>query len=97
MDRRGRRSALGLTASLLLAGLLFYTEVNAQSWEDGMYRDGMHQMDWGGQLPVVAVTGKAIVDTSSIRSSMGVMMGRAYYLDTLGNGSRSLQLFFGPY
>ncbi len=97
MDRRRWRSTKEITGLLLLVGMLFSTSVNAQSWEDGMYRSGMHQMDWGGQLPLVVVTGKAIVDTSSIRSVMGVMMGRTYYLDTLGNGSRSLQLFFGPY
>lgn|GEM_PF-2977241 len=85
------------TALLLLVGLFVHASVNAQSWEDGMYRDGMHQMDWGGQLPVMVVTGKVIVDSSSARSVMGMMMGRAYYLDTLGNGSRSLQLFLGPY
>jgi hypothetical protein len=82
---------------LLLAGLFVNTSVNAQSWEDGMYRSGMHQMEWGGQLPLVVVTGKVIVDSTSARSVMGVMMGRSYFLDTLGNGSRSLQLFFGPY
>ncbi|MDP2884735.1 MAG: T9SS type A sorting domain-containing protein [Ignavibacteria bacterium] len=97
MDRRRRKSTKGFTALLLSVGLLVHTSVNAQSWEDGMYRSGMHQMGWGGQLPVMVVTGKAIVDSSSVRSVMGVMMGRAYYLDTLGNGSRSLQLFFGPY
>jgi hypothetical protein len=97
MDQRRWRSTKGFAAFLLLVGLFVHTAVNAQSWEDGMYRSGMHQMDWGGQLPRVVVTGKAIVDSSSARSVMGVMMGRAYYLDTLGNGSRSLQLFFGPY
>lgn len=97
MDRRRWRSTKGFSVLLLLAGLLVHTTVKAQSWEDGMYRNGMHQMDWGGQLPLVVVTGKAIVDSSSVRTVMGVMMGRAYYLDTLGNGSRSLQLFFGPY
>ena len=97
MDRGRRNSTKGLTALLLLAGLLTHVSVNAQSWDDGLYRNGMHQMDWGGQLPAVVVTGKAIVDSSSARSVMGVMMGRAYYLDTLGKGSRSLQLFFGPY
>lgn len=67
-------------------------------WQDGMYHNGMHQVNWGGQLPVVTVSGKAIVDTLTFRSvMMGSQLTRAYYLDTVGNGSKNYQLFFGPY
>lgn len=83
--------------SLWLAAAFLGAHADAQSWEDGMYRDGMHQMNWGGQLPLVTFTGRAIVDTTFSRTVMGAMMGRNYYLDTLGNSSKSLQLFFGPY
>lgn len=97
MTHRVQTTRRGTFAFVLFAFLVTYSAAKAQTWEDGMYHNGMHQMDWGGQLPLVVLTGKAIVDSSSARSVMGVMMGRAYYLDTLGNGSRSLQLFFGPY
>ena len=86
-----------LFSTLVLAACLVGSTAYAQSWEDGMYRDGMHQMNWGGQLTVVVVTGKAVVDTSLARSVMGASMGRMYYIDTVGNGNKSLQLFFGPY
>lgn len=97
MDRGRVKSTLAVAAMVVLTGVSASTSAHAQTWEDGMYRDGMHQMEWGGQLPLVTYTGKAIVDTTLSRSVMGAMMGRAYYIDTVGNGNRSLQLFFGPY
>jgi hypothetical protein len=97
MGRRMRRSTKGFTALLLLVGLFLNTSVNAQSWEDGMYRDGMHQMNWGGQLSTTTLSGKAIIDTSRERLTAGKMTGRAFFLDVKGDGSRSYEMYFGPY
>jgi hypothetical protein len=97
MDRRIRRPIKGFTALLLLVGVFAHTSVNAQSWEDGMYRNGMHQMNWGGQLSMTTLTGKAIVDTSRARVTTGMMSGRGFFLDSKGDGSRSYEMYFGPY
>ncbi len=73
------------------------TAAVAQSWEDGMYRNGMHQMNWGGQLSTTTLSGKAIVDTSRARLTTGMMSGRAFFLDVKGDGSRTYEMCFGPY
>jgi len=62
-----------------------------------MYRNGMHQMNWGGQLSTTMLSGKAIVDTSRARLTAGMMSGRAFFLDVKGDGSRSYEMYFGPY
>jgi hypothetical protein len=62
-----------------------------------MYRDGMHQMNWGGQLTTTILSGKAIVDTSRAHLTAGMMSGRGFFLDVKGDGSRSYEMYFGPY
>ena len=55
-------------------------------------------MDWRGSTFLYTVTGKVIVDSSfSTTSYMNNMRPAFYYLDTVGNGSKNYQLFFGPY
>ena len=72
--------------------------VKAQSWDDGMYNNGRSMMDWRGTEPFYTVSGKIIIDTSFTTSFyMGNMRPANYYLDTVGNGSKNYQLFFGPY
>lgn len=70
----------------------------AQSWDDGMYHNGRGMMDWHGTESFYTVSGNIIVDTSFTTSLyMGNMRPANYYLDTIGNGSKNYQLFFGPY
>ena len=72
--------------------------LKAQSWDDGMYHIGRNMMDWRGSASLYTVTGKVIVDSSfSTTSYMNNMRPAFYYLDTVGNGSKNYQLFFGPY
>ena len=72
--------------------------VKAQSWDDVMYHNGRSMMDWRGTESFYTVSGKIIVDTSfTTLSYMGNMRPANYYLDTVGNGSKNYQLFFGPY
>lgn len=66
------------------------TPAQAQMWSDGMYHNGMHEWNWGGKLPIVTVKGKAAVD------SLTPFM-KAYYIDTVGNGNKHVQLYFGPW
>ncbi|HMN50028.1 MAG TPA: hypothetical protein PKD67_12860, partial [Ignavibacteriaceae bacterium] len=72
--------------------------LQAQSWDDGMYHNGRGMMDWRGTISFYSVSGKIIVDTSFTTSFyMRSMRPANYYLDTVGNGSKNYQLFFGPY
>lgn len=72
--------------------------IKAQSWDDGMYHNGKSMMDWRGTGSLYTVNGKVIVDTSfSTHNYMNNMRPANYYLDTVGNGSKNYQLFFGPY
>lgn len=72
--------------------------IKAQSWDDGMYHNGMNLMNWRGTQSLYTVSGKVIVDTSfSTSVYMTGMRPAYYYLDTTGNGSKDYQLFFGPY
>jgi hypothetical protein len=78
--------------------LTFTIITNAQSWDDGMYHNGMNLMDWRGTQSLYTVSGKIIVDTSFTTSYyMYGMRPAYYYLDTIGNGTKNYQLFFGPY
>ena len=88
---------LATTVLLFASGLLGIPSF-AQTWGDGLYHEGMHDMMWGGKLPTVNVVGKAVVDTTAMVSGgMGYMSMWRYYIDTVGTGNRSYQLFFGPY
>jgi len=86
-----------LFSFFLVIALMDGSGAFAQSWEDGMYRDGMHQMSWPEQLPAVSLSGKTIVDTSRVREMMGFMAGRSFFLDVNGDGNRSYEMYFGPY
>ncbi len=77
-------------AALVVLLISVPVQAQAQMWNDGLYYDGMHKWNWGGTLPIVTVTGKAVVD------SLTPLM-KAYYVDTVGNGNKNLQLHFGPW
>jgi hypothetical protein len=99
-ERVMRRMRLQMVLSSILGALLFAGSqlASAQTWGDGYYHEGMHELCWGGNLPVVAVSGTAIVDTtaSPVYGAHQHAMW-TYFLDTTGTGSRDYQLFFGPY
>ena len=72
--------------------------LRAQSWDDGMYHNGITMMDWRGTESLYTVSGKMIIDTSFATSFyMDSMRPANYYLDTVGNDSKNYQLFFGPF
>jgi len=74
------------------------TQINAQTWDDGMYHMGRQMMDWRGSESLGSLNGKIIVDTSmAVMFRIGNQRPANYYLDTAGNGSRNYQLFFGPF
>ncbi len=82
----------------LLTIIILILPVKSQTWDNGMYNKGRGMMDWRGSGSLFSLTGKIIVDTSmSALSRMGSMRPAMYYLDTVGNGSKNYQLFFGPY
>ena len=84
--------------SFLMLMFIIAPFVKAQSWDDGMYHNGRGMMDWRGTESLYTVSGKVIVDTSFTTSNyFGNMRPANYYLDTVGNGSKNYQLFFGPY
>jgi Secretion system C-terminal sorting domain len=84
--------------AIMLLLIVFTLPAAAQSWDDGMYHYGMGMMYWRGTDSLYTVSGKIIVDSSfSTTEYMNNMRPAYYYLDTVGNGSRNYQLFFGPY
>lgn len=83
---------------ILILYFMIGTQTNAQTWDDGMYHMGRQMMDWRGSASLDSLTGKVIIDTSMVTTfRMGNLRPANYYLDTVGNGSRNYQLFFGPY
>jgi hypothetical protein len=96
MNLNGSKKFRGVIFAILGVTLGTGFTADAQSWDNGMYYNGMHQMDWGGQFSAVTLTGKVIVD-SIYGGMMGGTAGRNYYLDTNGGSARTIQMFLGPY
>jgi len=92
------KTGVGTLLRVLLFMVLAISLTKAQSWDDGMYHNGRDTMDWRGSAQLYTVSGKIIVDSSFITTNyMGNLRPAFYYLDTVGNGSKNYQLFFGPY
>lgn len=83
---------------ILILYFMIGAQTKAQTWDDGMYHMGRQMMDWRGTSSFDSLSGKIIVDTSMATTfRIGNLRPANYYLDTVGNGSRNYQLFFGPY